>query len=569
MLTIPETIKTLFKTDGVRKNFRASFPNGEYSDITNANVVRESLHFTESLCSQDPFKFGLAEASVIEFETVGVGNMYGMTIVCSIEIDTSSLSAAQISAIQSDPGDGTLVLAAASDIGYGYYRVPLGTFKVTNCPRNHGAMAHRKVTAYTDYIGGSVEMPPQEVGKLGQQVWSDNSPNYNPNIPRLVFSSLAYRNPSLLSGMSHDNVMAVANFSYVIPGTTWGDYIVRVNVSGKTFTANSGYLDRVHLITLGSTPDYDSAPEWVMELVDTNPGLAVYANEISDYVKRYSYPETYRSGSNSYPVPPVNDQIAWYAYPTDGTHGSSAIRVPSSIKVTVWHDSTVIGEQTFSIVDLSSANGVAIVDSFSNIRASFSPTSSIKNGASLYYKYIDAYDFDALFTGWLEIEGQFCKPGRMGAVVPAALDDTSPVSIAPGNYEECWWDEYDVSPIGTVTVKITDDEGDQAAEISIGEGLSVYDMTDNTAFNYVGGQTLTSIETLLNGDFAAAAAKVGFTPVEMTMQGWPWIEAGDALEITAEDGTVIDTFALRVELSGIQRLSMDVESKAGEIIGEV
>ena len=67
MLNIPESIKTLFKTDGVRKNFRAHFPTGEYSDITNSDVVSESLRFSESLCSQMPFKFGCAEASVLEF----------------------------------------------------------------------------------------------------------------------------------------------------------------------------------------------------------------------------------------------------------------------------------------------------------------------------------------------------------------------------------------------------------------------------------------------------------------------------------------------------------------------
>lgn len=112
MLNVPNSIKALYQTDGVRKNFRVHFPNGEFSDITNSNVVQESVKFTESLCSQSTFKFGLAEASVLEFETVGVGNMFGMTIEASMEIDTSSLSAADISAIQADEGDGSLVLAA-------------------------------------------------------------------------------------------------------------------------------------------------------------------------------------------------------------------------------------------------------------------------------------------------------------------------------------------------------------------------------------------------------------------------------------------------------------------------
>ena len=133
MLTIPESIKTLFKTDGVYKNFRASFPGGEAADITNANIVRESVKFTESVCSDDTMRFGGCERSVIEFETVGVENILGLTMECGIEIDTSSLTSAQLAAVQADPGDGVLVLAADSDIGRGYYRVPLGVFRVVIC----------------------------------------------------------------------------------------------------------------------------------------------------------------------------------------------------------------------------------------------------------------------------------------------------------------------------------------------------------------------------------------------------------------------------------------------------
>ena len=107
MLNIPDSVKALFKRDGVRKNFRVHFPNGEFPDITNENVVQESVVFTESLCSQDVLKFGTTESSVIEFETVGIGNMYGMKIECGIEISLSSLSAADRSAIAAGTWDGT------------------------------------------------------------------------------------------------------------------------------------------------------------------------------------------------------------------------------------------------------------------------------------------------------------------------------------------------------------------------------------------------------------------------------------------------------------------------------
>lgn len=160
MLNIPDSIKNLFKADGVRKNFRAHFPNGELPDITNDNIVQESVRFAESLCSQDVFKFGLAEASMIEFETVGVANMYGMWMECSCEIDTSSLSASELASAGAEGYDGTLVLAADSDLGYGFYRVPYGVFRVESCPRDHQAKAHRVVTAYSENFSSFVRSSP-------------------------------------------------------------------------------------------------------------------------------------------------------------------------------------------------------------------------------------------------------------------------------------------------------------------------------------------------------------------------------------------------------------------------
>ena len=163
MLNIPDSVKALFKQDGVRKNFRAHFPNGELSDLTNENVMQESVKFTESVCSQDVFKFGLTEASVIEFETVGGGNMYGMTIDCSCEIDCSSLSAADKAAIAAGTWDGTW------DGENEVFSVPYGTFRVESCPRDHQAMAHRKVTAYTEDMSEPNEF---EQKKLAVYGWS-------------------------------------------------------------------------------------------------------------------------------------------------------------------------------------------------------------------------------------------------------------------------------------------------------------------------------------------------------------------------------------------------------------
>lgn len=86
MLTIPSAVEEALK-NGAQKNFRVHFPNGERADITNDNIVSESVSFTESICSQSELKFGLAEASVLEFETVGVENIRGAEIEASVEVE--------------------------------------------------------------------------------------------------------------------------------------------------------------------------------------------------------------------------------------------------------------------------------------------------------------------------------------------------------------------------------------------------------------------------------------------------------------------------------------------------
>lgn len=86
MLNIPEEIKNLFKTDGVRKNIRIHFPNGEREDITNDNILKDSFSFSERLCSRDSLKFGLCEANTLEFECFDVGNIKGFEIEASVEL---------------------------------------------------------------------------------------------------------------------------------------------------------------------------------------------------------------------------------------------------------------------------------------------------------------------------------------------------------------------------------------------------------------------------------------------------------------------------------------------------
>ena len=175
MLNIPSEVKALFKRDDIYKNFHVRFPNGEFRDLNNEDIVTESVSFTESLCSQQFLKFGLTEASEIRFECYGVPNIRDAIIQCAIEIDVSSLGEQWIcDHIVTDPfvlsdGNGDILsdengnalgvdvvqtpFLAAQVIrtgeGEGFFRIPYGEFKVDSCQRNHEERIRRSIVAFT------------------------------------------------------------------------------------------------------------------------------------------------------------------------------------------------------------------------------------------------------------------------------------------------------------------------------------------------------------------------------------------------------------------------------------
>ena len=132
MITIPESIKSLLKSDSSRKNFRVHFPNGEREDITNANIVSESVTLTESICSTQQLKIGMCETPSIEFETLGVGYIRGAEIECSLEVICDSTVSGAV---------------YREDIDQYVYPIPYGTFIVDSC-KKQADMSHRQIVAY-------------------------------------------------------------------------------------------------------------------------------------------------------------------------------------------------------------------------------------------------------------------------------------------------------------------------------------------------------------------------------------------------------------------------------------
>ena len=132
MLTVPDSIKEKLHLDHCQKNIRIHFPNGERSDICNNRIVKDTVSFTESLCSQDTLKFGLCEAAVFECEVVGVGNIKGakIEVFCEVYCESDTTGAEW-----------------KTDLQAWVYPIPYGTFYVESCKRQ-ADMIHRKIEAY-------------------------------------------------------------------------------------------------------------------------------------------------------------------------------------------------------------------------------------------------------------------------------------------------------------------------------------------------------------------------------------------------------------------------------------
>lgn len=91
MIQVPDAIKTLLRQDSIAKNFRVSFPNGEFRDLVNADIVSESVVFTESISSGEGLKFGLCEGAHLDFQTYFDENIKNKKIYAEIEVDVSSI----------------------------------------------------------------------------------------------------------------------------------------------------------------------------------------------------------------------------------------------------------------------------------------------------------------------------------------------------------------------------------------------------------------------------------------------------------------------------------------------
>lgn len=646
MLNIPEEVKTLFSTDGVNKNFHVHFPNGETSDLNNENILSESVQFTESLCSQQYFKFGLAEASQIEFTAVGIPNILGAVIDCAMEIDCTSLGSAWA---EQNPIDTTLDFLEPQTCEYNskiYYRIPYGRFIVDSCPRNHGAMAQRKITAYSETPFSNKQLAsgsfPYSKIELSPSSWIKGNSLQNDEMIELdigartaqfritdgvlltssggnksldsftgilfkkasskrfmVFSSPTY--PPDPSAYTWPRCIVAVRLEY--EKSEFDDYSVKLTNAAMNSAPSEAYVYRDGSAT--------SSPVLVKEFKNTKQALTamtgafapcfyiktVYSDSAGSKASRYSKPIFPEPGVTYFidlRDPEMFQQQSFYVSAfKSGSFGlyESTIEflVPYQWNNTAQWDGTNASGYSVNYPisnwgTIAPFNGQTSVIRSGNIKAYYQyiahetdvvdiiiqNTLKYKNGAlGNYYTFANAISTLGIVEGLMELTGEFWKIYRTGVHNFFKISENQTlILVSRSDWEEFWWDENDVDPIGTVNAKFSDDENSGEESImtfSIGDGASIYTMEDNAVLENTTA-TQDELQTVIDTYFAPNAEVINFTPVDLTMRGLPYLEAGDYIQLTAEDGTTVNTYILEQTINGIQHLTADITSTNGELL---
>ena len=578
MLNIPNQIINLFKTDSVRKNFRVHFPNGENADLTNSDIVAGSVQFTESICSKDVLQFGLAEASRIEFECVNVQNIYGMEIECGIEIDTSSLSAGDISAIQGNPGDGVLVSGNDSDIGFGFYRVPYGVFTVTSCPRSAGAMWKRRVEAYSDLLHISSGKSWVLSFKESMQFYQANA--FKQNLPLLIAGE--FNNTLGLSYTESTETFTTETLQStgLLVSTDYNDpdgLEFYFSIGARTFhyVDITNEIDSLYRFTC--TPDLTVQEQIIDDLL--NAGMpSGFIPKINDIIQMNILYDNWDATSLSF----QNQADSGYIYPylNRGTGYTASTKIG------------YIDYPAITITKYENGHEIGVVGTYTIGTYVTNPVLKKYelNSGSLYYRFKNTGTLGAIYTcidsvkvsdvvnAYYELNGAFMAQGRLNDPKAFVLSKSAPISVDTDEYSELWWDDFSVSPIGSIKVSYMDMDlgAEQTFIYEFSSGESQYDMSSNYLLKNLAmtstelGMTAQEyITSILDSTFIPNIQDIAFTPVTLDMLGLPFLESGDYLEIDDGNNGTVGTYIMNHTISGEQFLFDDIESKGGEIIGDV
>lgn len=602
MLNIPDEVKALFKADSVFKNFHVHFPNGENADLNNDDVVSESVEFTESICSQQSFRFGLTEASELKFTAVNIPNVRGATLEAALEIDIETLGSEW--AEQHAPS-GTESFLDPQVCTYGsrtMYRVPYGRFIVDTCPRNHEAMWKREVTAYTERMDDAETVNPFQVALMNS--FYPGVDTYTPYAKPLALSFLTKTEAEILSagyrkvttgiGSQYSGFFNSSKTLTKKDGTT-----IRISCAffHRGTPVPNGYNASTALYTIDWRNFWDTDP--IALLADALENLSInldaeasgyssFYDMAADYLQNYYLPGVLEifnesTGIFAYVNIPKGSTVL---YPFVSDMESNTQMAPAYLdEIQIYDASGQTGVLLDTVEGLPYVRFNVYVSGNDPMNVALNISSTLQTERKTYrgnvvkmYSFANAVSLPGIAQGYLELRCRFGSPARTGGMEVTALDNTTSTAVLPSDYASLWYDETTISPIGYVALKFKDETGEeQDLTVQIGTGASVYDLSDNEVLKNMAftvskseAEAGTTIESkllaFLNSAFTPNIPDLSFVPIELEKKGLPYFEAGDAVTITTGDGQTVPSFILRQTIKGIQFLTASVESANGEAV---
>lgn len=627
MLNIPEEVKNLFRQDSINKNFRVHFPNGERADLVNKDIVSESVQFTESLCSQENLKFGLCEASVLEFETIGVGNIKGCEIEAGIEIDITSLGEEFIA----EHGK------RSDDVHFPFYYVPYGVFTVDSCKRQSN-MNRRRVVAYTELLNNDTTF--SEFEKQKQAVRVDGNIPYEFNIARFILSNYPEMD---FPGVNRELITAYSSTD--IDDFTSSPFFPSYNSMRWCY---NGHVYRLHMYSNNSidlTFKFESSkelvdkynelsPEDLLEIKIINKDYS-FENRKNAVIKtiqeKYGAPDEILKAINTSMFKNYRFLGTKFFYRYLGDNGDWHIYYPSRYSCDDMHmiiypylkgyfgdetkengEARTAGVSFYPSMDvrvdecISDNNHWEIVEhnyiDFAKEAEFYKVTfeDTVLNNLSVSYPRVQKYsdkkyyfnpknkdvnlNLKDIVNAYMELNGMFLMAKRnkgyktvnirnsFGLYPSETLypsEDLYPngtADVLPTYaYKETYLEEHEVQPIGKIIVNYKDISGNMQifSYVFDENARNVYEIKDNFILN-AGIMTQEQVEEILVNNFIPSIKDIIYTPMDLKMKGLPYLEAGDVLTVlTKESG--FESFVLRRVLTGVQSLEDNIESSGDEV----
>jgi len=612
MINIPEEVKLLFRTDSIKKNIRIHFPNGEREDIVNDNIVEESFSFTESICSQEKLKFGLCEASVVQFECVGIENIKGYEIAVYCEIDISSLSEEFI----------TEYGKSSDDVSFPYYQIPYGLFIVDSCQRQ-ADMRRRKVIGYSKGLPDNTILNPVEYAKFNGGINCKYNNPYNFNIYAFLYANIGKDfNGEMFQEKEEETIFGISYFTE----NSLGSSDVVYNSDRTNF--NSKYVLELRLYTKREM-FYEDNANLLCELGYTSlrdEDVKHIVDKINDICNNYGFKETLEGSQDereelNYILDclkkvffctdecEIDLEGYHYIYPYMGYSEEEvteiknsygfvySINVPATIEITLKEQhynsydvlqSDIILEEEITIRQCETDFICNKITNFKEIYMNHNRVLTEISGENRYS--LKGCEFNAYnaIESTMELMGYSGRYGRDGnfelfkisdyfGLYPSETlypnEDLYPKGSNAGIwtkscYRSAWYDDELTKPYDRVSVTYINENGteiyayhaivDEEAEGYIEKDYQTYSLSDNY-FIQNGMFTSEQIKEILSS-VAENIKNVRYMPADLELIGLPWIEAGDVIAIMTEDGA-IETCILRRTLNGIQSLVDNFESK--------